>query len=762
MSHSYPLLLIPLFPLLGAVFNLLVGRRVHKETVGLTACMMVGASAVVALYSVLDGVVPLVMHPDPAHPAVIHQTLWTWLHAADFNVVLGLQLDALSSVMVLVVTVVGFFIHLYAVGYMSHDKDISRFFGYFNLFVGAMLVLVLGDSLPAMFIGWEGVGLSSFLLIGFWYGNAKNCDAGRKAMVVNRIGDFAFLIGIFLTYYLIHSLTFADLDNAAKSGALSLAAGARGPFNMPWAFYVGLCFFIGACGKSAQIPLYVWLPDAMAGPTPVSALMHAATMVTAGVYMMARLHFLVIQSPTLMAIVIVIGVATALMAATIAIAQNDIKKVLAYSTVSQLGFMMIAVGAGAFGAAIFHLVTHACFKGLLFLGAGSVMHACNDQTDMREMGGLRKKMPVTAITFLIGTLAISGAPLLSGFFSKDEILAAAASSGTRLYDWAPALGWAVYAVGVLTAGVTAFYMFRAYFLTFEGETRNHDFHPHESPSSMTVPLGVLAAGAVLAGYLGIPGSHNFLHHWFSQFMGLGEGAAAEAGLGVTPYPGFIGHFVESSSRELALMVVAVLIATIAFFIARACYRRGPSEQAKSLAVTLSPAYKLISHKYYVDEAYDYAFVRPFNGTAKAAALFDRFAIDGVLVTGSAVVVGLVGRLVRVLQNGDVQRYLAAMVIGLAAILWFGSRPPSTLIGKADQFAPDLVHFDASVAAAGTARDLTYEWDFDDDGKFDARTSTPLEDHTYPTPGVYTVRLKVTDQRWGRTSESTIKVQAVNP
>ncbi|HYY25980.1 MAG TPA: NADH-quinone oxidoreductase subunit L, partial [Candidatus Udaeobacter sp.] len=464
---------IPFIPLLACLFNVFFGRRIGKWAAGVLASLAVGASFAIALY---------VFWRLPAS-GVLRDTVYTWIESGAFQVKISFQADALTAIMLLIVTGIGFLIHVYSLGYMGHDEDMVRFFTYLNLFIFFMLLLVMADNLLLLFVGWEGVGLCSYLLIGFWYHDPINTIAGNKAFIVNRIGDCGFVIGILLLLTElgrqgIWTLDFTELEKHVQMLSPATIA------------LIALLLFIGATGKSAQIPLFVWLPDAMAGPTPVSALIHAATMVTAGVYMTARLHFLFALAPAILSLIAIIGAATAFFAATIALTQNDIKKVLAYSTVSQLGYMFLAVGVGAFSAAIFHLFTHAFFKACLFLGSGSVIHALQGEQDMRKMGGLKSHLPITYVTYLIATLAIAGVPFTAGFFSKDLILWQAYSSALG----SPAL----WAVGWLTAGMTAFYMFRQLFMVFHGECRAAEqvkAHIHESPAVMTVPLVVLALGS---------------------------------------------------------------------------------------------------------------------------------------------------------------------------------------------------------------------------------------------------------------------------
>ncbi len=471
---------IPLIPLLGSVINVFFGQALGRKNAAVLGCAAVGASFAIAFY--------VFMQLPPA--GIFRDIVYNWIESGSFKVNLSLQVDALTAVMLLIVTGIGFLIHVYSLGYMGHDEGMVRFFIYLNLFIFFMLVLVMADNLLLLFVGWEGVGLCSYLLIGFWYDDPNNTIAGNKAFIVNRIGDFGFILGIFLLVTElgrqgIWTLDFAELQKHVKM------------MNPATIALITLLLFIGATGKSAQIPLFVWLPDAMAGPTPVSALIHAATMVTAGVYMTARLHFLFALAPATLSLIALIGAATAFFAATIALTQNDIKKVLAYSTVSQLGYMFLAVGMGAFSAAIFHLFTHAFFKACLFLGSGSVIHALGGEQDMRKMGGLKAHMPKTYWTYVVATLAIAGAPLTAGFFSKDLILWQAFSHGA----------YVLWGIGVVTAGMTAFYMFRQLFMVFHGECRADDHakaHLHESPASMTLPLIILAAGSIFTGWLGAP------------------------------------------------------------------------------------------------------------------------------------------------------------------------------------------------------------------------------------------------------------------
>jgi NADH-quinone oxidoreductase subunit L len=538
--------------------------------------------------------------------------LYTWIELGSLKVDMAFWVDPLSAVMILIVTGIGGLIHIYATGYMHEDRAFWRFFAYLNLFMAAMLTLVTGDNLLLMFVGWEGVGLCSYALIGFWYQDHNNARAGNKAFIVNRVGDFGFILGMFLLFWTLDlqghgTLTFREMAKWASSlqgqeiwgiSVLTLAT---------------LFLFVGATGKSAQIPLHVWLPDAMAGPTPVSALIHAATMVTAGVYMTARLSFLFSLAPLTLHVIAWIGVATALMAATIALTQNDIKKVLAYSTVSQLGYMFLGVGVGGFAAAIFHLMTHAFFKACLFLGAGSVIHAMHHEQDMRKMGGLKNYMPVTFMTFLISVLAIAGTPGTAGFFSKDEILWLAYSS----HHGSP---W-LWLLGVAGAGMTAFYMFRQLFMVFFGECRaDHHTreHLHESPKAMTAPLVILAIGALFAGWIGLPavfGGSQFAH-WLEPVVG--------------------GHAEEHASHalELGLMAVSIAVAACGFFLAYLMYYRRALSPDRFANLAGGIFYRLFDRKYYLDEIYQALVV---NGTlllARIGTLFDQYIIDGI-VDGTA-------------------------------------------------------------------------------------------------------------------------------
>ncbi|TAK58872.1 MAG: NADH-quinone oxidoreductase subunit L, partial [Bacteroidetes bacterium] len=578
---------IVLLPFIGFLINGLLGKKLNSEKLsGWIGSGAVGISFVIA------AVIFIEMLRIPVEERSHIVSLFHWLSAGTFSVDVAFQVDQLSILMTLIVTGVGFLIHVYSIGYMHGDKGFWRFFAYLNLFIFMMLNLILADNFLLMFLGWEGVGLCSYLLIGFWHekkfdtggykpGTATTSDAAKKAFVVNRIGDFGFLIAMFLLFLNFKSLNFEDVFSRSTT-MMNV-----GDTTM---FWITLMLFVGATGKSAQIPLFVWLPDAMAGPTPVSALIHAATMVTAGVYMVARCSVLYALAPATMTIVAIVGLATAVFAATMGLVQNDIKKVLAYSTVSQLGYMFLGLGVGAFTAGIFHVMTHAFFKALLFLGAGSVIHAMHEEQDIQNMGGLKSKMPTTYKTFFVAAMAIAGIPPLSGFFSKDEILWKAFSNGATLY-WL--LGW-------LGAGLTAFYMFRLVSLTFEGEPRwGHDKHPHESPSLMTVPLIVLAVLSVLGGFVGIPaalGGGNSIEHFLEPIF---ERANAKLS---------VAHHGEEAVEYL-LMALSVGIALGGIFFARYVYLK-KATIAENLAAKLKPLYSLLWNKYYIDEAYDFLVVKP--------------------------------------------------------------------------------------------------------------------------------------------------------
>ena len=636
------IVLVPLFPLLAVLANLLFGRNMSEKAVGIMASGAVGASFLAAVVSVL-GLISL----DPAH-RVVEVILYQWFNSGTFAVDIGFLLDPLSSVMILVVCGVGFLIHVYSIGYMHHDKGINRYFLYMNLFVFAMLLLVLGNSYLLLFVGWEGVGLCSYLLIGFWHHKNSAADAGKKAFIVNRIGDFGFMLGM-----LFIAITFGTL-NFTK-----VFAEAPHHFNTgdPLVILITLLLFLGACGKSAQIPLHVWLPDAMEGPTPVSALIHAATMVTAGVYMVSRSHVLYNLAPETLLVVAVVGCLTAFFAGTIALVQNDIKRVLAYSTVSQLGYMFLAAGVGAYTAAIFHLMTHAFFKALLFLGAGSVIHALSDEQDIRKMGGLRKIMPTTYKTFVIASLAIAGIPPLAGFMSKDEILYSTFNSTHP--GMAPILLWSM---GLLTAFMTAFYMFRLVYKTFHGESRMDpevEKHAHESPSVITVPLSILAVLSAFGGFLGIPIflKANVMHNWLGPVFNAAGGHGEEAG-------GAVHH---SLTTELGLMALSVAVATGGILLALTIILKRP-QVAEGIRNSFGFLYDLFLNKWWIDELYDMVIVRPLRWIAGIFwTEFDGKGIDGTLhgIGGGAL---RSGGFISKLQTGIIQNYALSMAGGLVLVL----------------------------------------------------------------------------------------------
>jgi NADH-quinone oxidoreductase subunit L len=618
---------IVLIPLLGSVINLFWGRAMGKNSAGALASTAVGASFALALY---------VFWQLPA-TGIFRDLVYTWFESGSFRVNLSFQVDALTAVMLLVVTGIGFLIHIYSLGYMGHDEDMVRFFVYLNLFIFFMLLLVMGDNLLILFVGWEGVGLCSYLLIGFWYHDHNNTIAGNKAFVVNRIGDFGFVLGILLLVTElgrqgIWTLDFSELQMHAQM----LSPATIG--------LITLLLFVGATGKSAQLPLFVWLPDAMAGPTPVSALIHAATMVTAGVYMTARLHFLFALAPSTLSVIAWIGAATAFFAATIALTQNDIKKVLAYSTVSQLGYMFLAVGIGAFSAAIFHVFTHAFFKACLFLGSGSVIHALGGEQDMRKMGGLKTHMPKTYWTYVIGTLAIAGIPFTAGFFSKDLILWQTFSHGATL----------LWGIGLITAGMTAFYMFRQLFMVFHGDCRadaHAKAHLHESPAVKTLPLIVLAIGSIFAGWLGAP-AYLWGSRWDHWLAGVFGAAPAH-------------H--SSVSTEIMITLITLAIVAAGIGLAYAKYGRTDSKVGASVD-SGGILYRLSLNKYYVDEIYDAVFVRPFTACSQFfAQIIDPSVIDGA-VNGIAAATRGMSSIWVGLQTGNVQHYLAAFLVGTLALL----------------------------------------------------------------------------------------------
>jgi NADH-quinone oxidoreductase subunit L len=637
---------IVFLPFVGFLINGLFGKKINSEKLsGIIGSSTIGISFAIAAMIFFE----MLKLPVEGRSNVV--TIFNWISAGSFSINVAYQVDQLSILMTLIVTGVGFLIHVYSIGYMRGDSGFWRFFSYLNLFIFMMLNLVLANNFLLMFLGWEGVGLCSYLLIGFWHdrkfdtggykkGEATTSDAAKKAFVVNRIGDFGFLIAMFLIFKLFGSLTFEDVFSRAS---VMITTGDK------TMFWITLLLFLGATGKSAQIPLFVWLPDAMAGPTPVSALIHAATMVTAGVYMVARCSILYALAPAAMHIVAIIGIATAIFAATMGLVQNDIKKVLAYSTISQLGYMFLGLGVGSFAAGIFHVMTHAFFKALLFLGAGAVIHAMHEEQDIQKMGGLKKHMPTTYKTFFIAALAIAGIPPLSGFFSKDEILWKAFSQGSTVF-WL--FGW-------LGAGLTAFYMFRLVSLTFEGEPRwAHDKLPHEAPKVMTIPLMILAILSVIGGFVGIPQSlsgDNAIEHWLEPVF---ERANAQLAI----------YHSGSMSLEYLLMALSILIAVTGIVFARRIYLRQP-KIAEQFSISFSGLYKLLWNKYYIDEIYDSAVVTPtVKGSDKLLWKgFDVGIIDGI-VNGTAKLIGLSSGILRRIQAGVAQSYAAYFVIGIIIVL----------------------------------------------------------------------------------------------
>ncbi len=601
---------IPLLPLLGAAINGILGaslqRKLGKRVISLIACAPVAISFLLSLKALLD-----LLALNPQERFFIDR-LYPWLSIGTLKVDMAFWVDPLSSVMILVVTGIGGLIHIYSTGYMHEDKSYWRYFAFLNLFTFAMLLLVMADNLLLMFIGWEGVGFCSYALIGFWYHDHVNTRAGNKAFIVNRVGDFGFILGLFLIFWSLDqhghgTLTFRDMEKFVP-----LLKGSQ-IWGVGVVTLATLFLFVGATGKSAQIPLYVWLPDAMQGPTPVSALIHAATMVTAGVYMIARLHFLYSLAPVTLEVIAVIGVLTALFAATIALTQNDIKRVLAYSTISQLGYMFLGAGVAAYGAAIFHLMTHAFFKACLFLGSGSIIHALGGEQDMRNMGGLRRPMPYTFWTFAIAVLAIAGTPLTAGFFSKDEILWQAFSS--------PHGSPVLWLLGVTGAGLTAFYMFRQFFLVFFGECRADRYaqaHLHESPKAMTLPLALLATGSIAAGWIGLPailGGSRFAE-WLEPVFGVGHEVHA------------------SAAMEGGVMVISVAVAAFGFYLAYLMYHRRTLSPERFSSLAGGFFYHLFYNKYFIDEIYQFVFVGGTLMLARIGAWIDRYIID-FAVDGSA-------------------------------------------------------------------------------------------------------------------------------
>jgi len=827
--NDYTLIAVILgLPLLGAFVNGVWGKRLGKDAVRLMALAAVGISFL-ASFTAFIGLAQLAELHKGEH-VKLAWTAWEWMHTtggtqnASVPIDVRFSIDQLSGVMMLVVTGVGFLIHLYSTSYMADDEGFARFFAYMNLFIFAMLVLILGDNLPLLFVGWEGVGLCSYLLIGFWYENMANAAAGKKAFIANRIGDFGLLCAMFLLVHYTGALDWNGIANGAGSlvhpgepwrvHVWPLGGGQytgmlhflqpKNPVTISAATAVGLALLLGCTGKSAQIPLYVWLPDAMAGPTPVSALIHAATMVTAGVYLICRMSFVFVLSPFTMMVIAIVGAATALLAATIAVAQNDIKKVLAYSTISQLGFMFLGVGVGAFTAGFFHVFTHAFFKACLFLCAGSVIHAMHARIhdgdksqDIRYMGGLRKWMPLTHWTFAAATAAIIGLPFTSGFFSKDEILYRAFVDHTvnpragegllakaGVYEPPAWIGPALYWTALAAATLTAFYMCRLYFVTFWGEFRGwtvgrpsllakqevsahdddhegeHEHHedlatpgypPHESPWQMTVPLIILAAFSVFAGWLN-PGFHILkqmpMDHWLEPvFESATEGAV------------LFGHGNDAKWAE-AMMWPLALGGLSAFAVGTAIaywmyvVRRG--EPAKRVAEAFPALYRLVLDKWRVDELYENTVVAAVDSLAETAAAVDKTIVDGILARLTSLIVAAAGTILRAFQNGVVHVYAAMMVVGLAAVGWFFAVP------HANATVVDAGNDDFTITAA-PGLGYSYRWDADGDGKPEKDAfggDTTLKLHIEPGKS-QNVRLEVKNS-FGLVAGKTIHVERPKP
>ncbi|TAE28782.1 MAG: NADH-quinone oxidoreductase subunit L [Candidatus Kapaibacterium sp.] len=651
--------LIPGLPLLGFVLLGLFGSRLayfekSKYAVGAFASAMVGIPFLLACSLFAQ------MHGGSLAPQTVK--LFTWFQAGQFSIDMAYKLDQLSLLFTLIITGVGFLIHVYSIGYMEHDTGFTRFFTYLNLFIFMMLNLVLADNYVVTFLGWEGVGLASFLLIGFWYDRkfagtniVWTGDAAKKAFIVNRIGDFGMLIAMFILYVLCGSLRYDDVNT------LTVAASVKGVFANGTAYNAGiitlaaLLLFLGCTGKSAQMPLFVWLPDAMAGPTPVSALIHAATMVTSGIFLIARTAPIFALSPDAMNVVLVIGVLTAILAATMGLVQNDIKKVLAYSTVSQLGFMFAALGVGAYTAAVFHVMTHAFFKACLFLGSGSVIHGMHEEQDIQKMGGLSKYMPITHRTFLIASIAIAGIVPFAGFFSKDEIM-------WNVFHHGSPVAWFVL---LLAAFCTAFYMFRLVHLTFSGAERfdHHHVHPHESPATMTIPLVVLAALSIVGGFLGIPHAlgaplhiGNWIEHWLAPVFATANEVLKR------------GEAHEIHSIEYVLMLASLLIALAGIFIATSFYKNA-SEKADGIANRLKGAYNLLWNKYFIDEIYYGLIVNPLH---KISDLFVAKGLETYFIDRTVNRLGTstmtIAEILRRLQSGVVQNYALVLVVGIVAVM----------------------------------------------------------------------------------------------
>ena len=626
--------LVPVFPLIGFLINGL-GRNFWSKTL----VSWIGSVAILASFALSLGIFLELNASDVKSFTV---PLFDWIQVGALRIPFSFLVDPLSSIMLLIVTGIGFLIHVYSAGYMHNDGGFAKFFAYLNLFIFFMLLLVLGSNYVVLFIGWEGVGLCSYLLIGFWFTNVNYASAAKKAFVMNRIGDLGFLLAVFFIYSTFGSVEFANVFPQAAllpSGSTILVV-------------ITLLLFVGATGKSAQLPLFTWLPDAMAGPTPVSALIHAATMVTAGIYMIARSNILFTLAPLTMNIVAIVGLSTAIVAALIAITQNDIKKVLAYSTVSQLGYMFLGLGVGAYTGAFFHVITHAFFKALLFLGAGSVIHAMHHEQDMRNMGGLKSKLPITFFTMLMGTIAISGLPPFSGFFSKDEILA-------HVYEHNPTL----WVIGVIGAMLTAFYMFRMLFLTFWGSfrgTKEQEKHLHESPKSMTIPLVVLAILSVFGGLIGVPevlGGHHWLAQFLSPVLVYTKAVSGEA----VPLDHATEYLLMGISVGAALLAIGIAYVT---YVSRKVLPISDAENRSFLS-------KLSYHKFYIDEVYEALITRPLDAISTFFyKVVDKLGIDG-LVNGAGTTAKEASKTLRLIQTGNVGFYIFMMVAGIVALLIYG-------------------------------------------------------------------------------------------
>jgi NADH-quinone oxidoreductase subunit L len=642
--------LIPLLPFIGMLINGLFGKKIKNEgiiaTIGSLAVAIPFIIACILFYEIITS-----MDFEP-----ITQTLFTWISAGNLSVSVAYQIDQLSILFTLIITGIGLLIHIYSAGYMHNDRSFYRFFAYLNLFIFMMLNLVLADNFLLTFLGWEGVGLASYLLIGFWYDKKFEGtsiiwtgDAGKKAFIANRVGDFGFLIAMFLIFANFGTLQYNGLNDTIFDSANSL-------YDTSITFWITLCLFIGCCGKSAQLPLSVWLPDAMAGPTPVSALIHAATMVTAGIFLIARNSLLFTLAPDTMNIVAVVGIITALWAATIGLVQNDFKKVLAYSTVSQLGFMFAALGVGAFTAGVFHVMTHAFFKGLLFLAAGAVIHGMHDLQNIKQMGNIRKYMPITYRTFIVATLAIAGIPLFSGFFSKDEIM-------WNVYNNVGIVGWLILA---LSAFCTAFYMYRLVYLVFLGKERfdNH-IHPHEAPKTMTFPLIILAILSAFGGFLGIPYA---LGGWFSEHPSLInrwlEPIFEKANIILK-----IPTHSEIHITEYLFIGIAICIAVLGIIIATILYKSGNLKSTEKLRTSFKLTHNFLLHKYYLDELYYKVIINPILNFSKDTLHFimDIRIIDG-FINGLAKFIDSMSEVIRKMQTGMAQTYAIIVVVGIVFIL----------------------------------------------------------------------------------------------